>query len=177
MHSFNRTTYLHESQLACIVLKVRCSHSCTVQATATNGTNTRKTPPRPTVMPPPMLPVKEDEVWTNAALLVDKPLNWTSSDVVCKLRNALDVKKIGHAGTLDPLASGLLVVCIGKGTKSSMELSAADKSSSGVLRLGEATPSYDAETAVSETSPWEHITDQRLQDAATEHFTGELQQV
>lgn len=50
----------------------------------------------PTVMPPPQLPTKEDEVWLNGALLVDKPLKWTSSDVVCKLRGALDVKKIGH---------------------------------------------------------------------------------
>ena len=142
-----------------------------------SATAKRKPPPKPTVMPPPMLPVKEDNLWTNAALLVDKPLKWTSSDVVCKLRNSLDVKKIGHAGTLDPMATGLLVLCIGKGTKSSMELTAEDKSYSGVLRLGEATPSYDSETAVSETAPWEHITERCLQDAARKHFTGELQQV
>lgn len=134
-------------------------------------------PPKPTVMPPPKLPTKEDEVWENCALLVDKPLKWTSSDVVCKLRNSLGVKKIGHAGTLDPMATGLLVVCIGKGTKSSMKLTAEDKAYSGVLRLGEATPSHDSETSVSETAAWEHITQQCLQDAAREHFTGELMQV
>lgn len=81
------------------------------------------------------------------------------------------------AGTLDPMATGLLVVCVGKGTKSSQLLTSEDKTYSGVLRLGEATPSYDSETAVSQTAAWEHLSAEQLQDAATEHFTGHLQQV
>jgi tRNA pseudouridine55 synthase len=67
------------------------------------------------------------------------------------------------AGTLDPMATGLLVLCIERGTKSSMELTAEDKAYSGVLKLGEATPSYDSETPVSERAAWEHVTEEMLQ--------------
>jgi tRNA pseudouridine55 synthase len=72
---------------------------------------------------------------------------------------------------------GLLVVCVGKGTKSSDFFMAQRKVYSGVLKLGEATPSYDTETEVCQREPWEHLTDKMLQDAADKHFTGELQQV
>eukprot|EP00892_Ulva_mutabilis_P009275 jgi/Ulvmu1/671/UM010_0043.1 len=110
-------------------------------------------------------------------LLIDKPLQWTSQDVCGKLKRTLDVKKIGHAGTLDPLATGLLIVCIGKGTKSSELFMASDKVYTGTLKLGEETPSYDAETAPCAAAAWEHVTLAQLQAAAEEHFVGDIMQV
>jgi TruB family pseudouridylate synthase (N terminal domain) len=150
------------------------SMSCT--AAEQPHTSKRTPPPRPSIIPPPVLPSKDDDIWSNCALLVDKPADWTSSDVVCKLRWRLNVKKIGHAGTLDPQATGLLVVCIGKGTKNSEALTSEDKVYTGVMRLGEATASYDVETEVSESGPWEHLTDADLQAAATKNFTGKILQ-
>ncbi|CAL5223002.1 g5450 [Coccomyxa viridis] len=105
------------------------------------------------------------EVWQNAALLVDKPKGWTSFDVCAKLRGALKTKKIGHAGTLDPMATGLLIICTGKGTKAIDGFVAMEKAYSGTLRLGQTTPSYDAETDVLESLPWDHITDEDLEVA------------
>lgn len=110
-------------------------------------------------------------------LLIDKPLDWTSQDVCAKLKRTLDVKKIGHAGTLDPSATGLLVVCIGKGTKSSERLMASEKVYTGTMRLGQATPSYDADTEPCAEAPWEHVTDGTLQEIARERFTGDIMQV
>ena len=83
---------------------------------------------------------------------------------------------MGHAGTLDPLATGLLIVCTGKGTKACDTFMAMSKSYSGVIRLGEGTATYDAEAEVSERQPWEHITDEDIQQAASS-FTGDLMQV
>lgn len=123
------------------------------------------------------LPPKTDPVWLNGVFLIDKPEDWTSFDVCQKLKRTLNVKKIGHAGTLDPLATGLLIVCVGSGTKSVDKFVAEDKVYTGVLRLGQHTESYDAETEVSETAAWEHLTDADLQTAANEHFTGTLSQV
>ena len=76
-------------------------------------------------------------------LLIDKPLTWTSFDVVKKVRNILRVKKIGHAGTLDPLASGLLILCTGKYTKRIDEIQAQEKEYTGTITIGQTTPSYD----------------------------------
>ncbi|KAG2435888.1 hypothetical protein HXX76_007083 [Chlamydomonas incerta] len=115
----------------------------------------------------------------NGVILVDKPLGWTSFDVCGKIRNMirfLEVKKVGHAGTLDPNATGLLIVCTGKGTKFCDDFQAQDKEYSGTLRLGEFTPSYDAESEVTERSAWEHITDEELQAAAA-RFVGDIMQV
>jgi hypothetical protein len=137
----------------------------------------RKTPERPSLLRPGTLPDKDDLVWQNCAIIVDKPLTWTSHDVCAKLKRALNVKKIGHAGTLDPLATGVLIICIGKGTKSSEKFMADEKVYSGELRLGEATPSYDAETDPCDSAPWAHITDGDLQTTADMHFTGTIQQV
>src|SRR5690606_39969030 len=83
-------------------------------------------------------------------LLIDKPLNWTSFDVVGKIRNTLKPLKlkVGHAGTLDPLATGLLIVCTGKRTKTIDKLQAEEKEYTGTLELGATTPSYDLETEV-----------------------------
>lgn len=109
-------------------------------------------------------------------MLVDKPAGWTSFDVCAKLRGALRTKKIGHAGTLDPMATGLLIVCTGRGTKWVDFFQAQVKGYTGSLRLGEATPSYDAETEVSERSAWEHVSDSALQSAAST-FLGSISQV
>lgn len=115
-------------------------------------------------------------------LLVNKPAHWTSFDVVNKIRHTLKhatgVKKIkvGHAGTLDPLATGLLIVCTGKATKQIDSLQGLPKAYTGTLLLGATTPSYDAETEVDETFPTEHITPEML-DEARHQFIGPIAQV
>ncbi|SMG17287.1 tRNA pseudouridine55 synthase [Marivirga sericea] len=108
-------------------------------------------------------------------LLIDKPLNWTSFDVVKKLKFALKVKKIGHAGTLDPLATGLLILCTGKMTKSIEKYQAQEKEYTGEFTLGFTTPSYDLETAPEFQSETSHI---NLEDLIKEasYFTGEIEQ-
>lgn len=117
-----------------------------------------------------------------AVLLVDKPKDWTSFDVVNKLRfkikHKLKVKKIkvGHAGTLDPMATGLLIICTGKFTKRINEFQGMPKCYEGTLKLGETTPSYDAETAVDETFPTEHITPELIEEKRHD-FIGALEQL
>ncbi len=110
-------------------------------------------------------------------LLIDKPLTWTSFDVVGKVRNSLKPLKlkVGHAGTLDPLATGLLIVCTGKWTKKIDSYQAEDKEYTGTITLGGTTPSYDLETEIDETFPIAHITDQMILDAA-KSFEGDIQQ-
>ena len=115
-------------------------------------------------------------------LLVDKPLNWTSFDVVNKLRYVLKDKyklkkiKVGHAGTLDPLASGLVVICTGRMTKSIQQFLTADKVYEGKIKLGATTPSYDLETQIDSNYSVDHI-DQGLVDSIIDDFTGELDQI
>lgn len=104
-------------------------------------------------------------------LLLDKPLTWTSFDVVRKVKNTLRVKKIGHAGTLDPLATGLLILCTGKKTKEIEQIQAQEKEYIGTIRLGETTPSFDLETAVDQTRPYAHLTGEQIQ-AVTQQFVG-----
>lgn len=117
-----------------------------------------------------------------ATLLVDKPLEWTSFDVVNKIRyalkKALNVRKIkvGHAGTLDPLATGLLIICTGKFTKKIETYQSQYKVYDGSIRLGATTPSYDAETAVNEIFPLENITHEMIYDNV-KHFLGEIEQI
>ena len=110
-------------------------------------------------------------------LLIDKPLTWTSFDVVGKVRNSLKPLKlkVGHAGTLDPLATGLLIVCTGKLTKKIDSYQAEDKEYTGTITLGGTTPSYDLETEIDETFPIEHINEQMILDAA-KLFEGDIQQ-
>src|SRR6478736_1760849 len=79
-------------------------------------------------------------------LLINKPLQWTSFDVVRKIRNTIKIKKVGHAGTLDPLATGLLIVCTGKLTKKINEYMAQEKEYTGTFTLGAVTPTYDLES-------------------------------
>lgn len=115
-------------------------------------------------------------------LLIDKPLEWTSFDVVNKLRFAiihkLGVKKIkvGHAGTLDPMASGLLIVCVGKYTKTIDTLTGMDKAYTTTIKLGATTPSYDAESEEDASYPIEHITDSLLEEKIAS-FRGEIEQL
>lgn len=109
-------------------------------------------------------------------LLIDKPYRWTSFDAVRKIRNTIKTKKIGHAGTLDPLATGLLILCTGKKTKSIDLYQAQEKEYTGQLVLGKTTPSVDLETAFDQTYPTEHITPAMIEEAASS-LTGDLQQI
>ncbi|KJD35232.1 pseudouridine synthase [Tamlana sedimentorum] len=114
-------------------------------------------------------------------LLIDKPLNWTSFQAVNKLRweirQAFNIKKIkvGHAGTLDPLATGLLIICTGKKTKEINTFQAQVKEYTGTIVLGSTTPSFDLETEINETFPTEHITKELIHDT-TKQFIGEIEQ-
>lgn len=109
-------------------------------------------------------------------LLVDKELGWTSFDVVRKIRNIYRVKKVGHAGTLDPLATGLLIVCCGKMTKQINQFMNQEKEYTGTIVLGKTTPSYDLETAFDSETSISHITAEDIQKLVPQ-FTGELMQV
>ena len=108
-------------------------------------------------------------------LLLNKPLTWTSFDVVRKVKNALRIKKIGHAGTLDPLATGLLILCTGRKTKEIDLIQAQEKEYAGTFRLGETTPSFDLETAVDLVRPYAHLTEEQL-TAAVQPFLGRIEQ-
>lgn len=110
-----------------------------------------------------------------SVLLVDKPLRWTSFDVVKKLRYHLKIKKIGHAGTLDPLATGLLILCTGKMTKKIESFQAQEKEYTGKFILGQTTPSYDLETAPTAPVDISHITEETIKNTAKE-FSGFISQ-
>ncbi|MAO10626.1 MAG: tRNA pseudouridine(55) synthase TruB [Flavobacteriaceae bacterium] len=114
-------------------------------------------------------------------LLIDKPLNWTSFQVVNKVRWLIKQRfglkkiKVGHAGTLDPLATGLLILCTGKFTKKIETFQAQEKEYTGTFTLGATTPSYDLETEIDQTFDISEITSEEIKNA-TEQFTGEIQQ-
>ena len=115
-------------------------------------------------------------------LLIDKPLTWSSFQAVNKLKYILKRKydlpkkfKIGHAGTLDPLATGLLIICTGKFTKKITEIQAQAKEYTGTITVGATTPSYDLETEVDATFPTEHISDALILET-TKQFLGEIDQ-
>lgn len=122
-----------------------------------------------------------DEYLSGQVLLIDKPLNWTSFQAVNKLRweirQAFNIKKIkvGHAGTLDPLATGLLVICTGKMTKKIDTFQGQIKEYTGTLVLGSTTPSFDLETEVNETFPTSHITTTLIHET-TKQFIGDIEQ-
>ncbi len=115
-------------------------------------------------------------------LLIDKPLEWTSFDAVNKIRYAIrkefSIKKIkvGHAGTLDPLATGLLIICTGKFTKQINDFMGMPKEYTGIIKLGATTPSYDLETEVDAKFSTEHITDELIEQARLA-FLGEIDQI
>lgn len=114
-------------------------------------------------------------------MVFDKPLTWTSFDLVNKVRfvlcKHLGLKKlkVGHTGTLDPLATGVVVICTGKNTKKIDELQALEKEYIAELKLGETTPSFDLETEVDETFPYEHITREMLEEKL-KGFVGSIMQ-
>ena len=95
-------------------------------------------------------------------LLVDKPSDYTSHDVVAKIRGRFRIKKVGHGGTLDPMATGLLVILTGRGTRLSQQIMGSDKTYEGVMRLGVTTNSQDADGEVLEQKPAEHITEDQI---------------
>ena len=114
-------------------------------------------------------------------LLIDKPLEWTSFQVVNKLRGTIKKQfnlrkiKVGHAGTLDPLATGLLIICTGKFTKRIDEFQAQIKEYTGTFTIGSTTPSYDLETEINEHFITEHLTDELIKNT-TKLFIGEIEQ-
>ncbi len=122
--------------------------------------------------------IKEDGL----VLGFDKPLTWTSFNLVSKVRRMLCTAtgekklKVGHAGTLDPLATGVLIICIGKATKGIAELQAGTKEYVATLQLGATTPSFDLETQVDQTYPTEHITGELVRSVLP-RFTGSIEQV
>ena len=113
--------------------------------------------------------------------MIDKPIGWTSFDLVKKVKNLIKKKyklkkiKVGHSGTLDPLATGLLIVCTGKFTKRISEIQEQAKVYTGEITLGGTTPSYDLETEIDTQYETSHITEKLIQDTAL-HFTGEIEQ-
>jgi len=123
----------------------------------------------------------EEDFKNGLVLLIDKPLTWTSFQAVNKLRwsirQAYNIKKIkvGHAGTLDPLATGLLVICTGKMTKQINTFQGQEKEYTGTFILGATTPSYDLETEVNKTYPTDHITSESIH-ASTQQFIGKINQ-
>jgi tRNA pseudouridine55 synthase len=126
--------------------------------------------------------LNEYERWTEAAretgavALIDKERGWTSFDVVAKLRGITRIKKIGHAGTLDPLATGLLIVCLGKMTKSIESFQAQRKAYRAVIKLGATTATDDAEAAEENITSVAHLTNHDIA-ASVQAFVGEIQQV
>ncbi len=108
-------------------------------------------------------------------LLIDKPLDWTSFDVVKRIRWTFNVAKAGHAGTLDPKATGLLIVCTGKQTKNIGQFVGLEKEYTGTLELGVRTPSYDSETEVIERRPFSDVTLEMIQNEANDFLGKQLQ--
>lgn len=111
-----------------------------------------------------------------AVLLINKPYKWTSFDVIRKVRSLIKIKKVGHAGTLDPLATGLLIVCTGKFTKRINEYMAQEKEYTGTITLGATTPTFDAESDPQDEKDTGNLSIEAI-TAATAGFTGEIMQV
>ena len=123
-----------------------------------------------------------EEFLEGAILFIDKPLTWTSFDVVNKIRKSLRHNlgiqkiKVGHAGTLDPLATGLVIVCTGRATKQITQYQDLEKAYEAQIRLGATTPSFDLETEVDQSYPWEQITKDMVRQVL-ETFVGEQEQM
>lgn len=126
--------------------------------------------------------IKEMNFQAGEILYFDKPLHWTSFNLVAKVRSALCHKigvrklKVGHAGTLDPLATGVVTICTGKATKRIDELQAHTKEYVATLQLGSTTPSFDLETNIDATFPTSHISEQKIKEVLTQ-FLGRIEQV
>lgn len=133
------------------------------------------------MIPEPNTFQNTQDILNGAILIIDKPLDWTSFDVVGKLKwlmrrfGKAPKFKIGHAGTLDPLATGLLVVCTGRCTKMIPDIQGGMKEYTGTIRLGQTTPSYDLETAPEGAFPYEHFTEAELRGVAASFIGEQLQ--
>lgn len=122
-------------------------------------------------------PEDQEQYQAGAVILMDKPEGWSSFDVVKYVRNRIPVKKVGHAGTLDPLATGLLILCCGKATKTISQIQDLDKTYIATIRLGASTPSYDAATEPDQVAEWEHIQPEEIESTLEKHFSGTISQV
>lgn len=112
-----------------------------------------------------------------AIILFDKPEGWSSFKAVKAIRKRLNIKKVGHAGTLDPLATGLLVICVNKATKSISQIQDLHKNYRALIRFGTSTPSYDAATEVDMEAPFDHINQDMIEAELTKSFSGEIEQI
>ena len=117
---------------------------------------------------------EKEKQWTDGVVLIDKPARWTSYDVVRKM-HFITRRKIGHAGTLDPLATGLLIICFDDKTKEISKIQDGNKEYTGSFFLGATTPSFDLEKEIDETFPTEHITEELIR-AEAKKMTGTFQQ-
>ena len=113
---------------------------------------------------------------TGQVILIDKPVNWTSFKVVSRVRRLIKVKKVGHAGTLDPLATGLLIVCTGKKTKEISEYQAQRKKYTGIITLGKSSPSMDLATEITETVLPDDLTEEKILFVRNK-FLGNIEQI
>src|SRR5690625_620131 len=120
----------------------------------------------------------DEETFRNGLIIpVHKPLNWTSFDVVKYIRNRIPVRKVGHAGTLDPLAEGLLILCCGRATRTVNEIQEKPKTYLAEVTLGSSTPSYDAASDSDATAAWEHVTPEEVERVLQREFRGEIMQI
>ena len=113
----------------------------------------------------------KEEYALGKVILMDKPLRWTSFDVVKKIRVLTGISKVGHAGTLDPLATGLLIVCTGKFTKKINEYMAREKEYTGTITIGAITPTFDLESTPEQVKDYQYVTQDMILEA-TRKFTG-----
>ncbi|MGM0589540.1 MAG: tRNA pseudouridine(55) synthase TruB [Bacteroidota bacterium] len=122
------------------------------------------------------LPAKDADFKAGSAFLLNKPKGKTSFQLVYELRSLLNGIKVGHAGTLDPMATGLLIVCVGKATKSIKYIQELDKVYTGEVTLGASTPSFDSETEIDQTEEWDHVTLKLINKTLDEQFSGTIVQ-
>lgn len=114
---------------------------------------------------------------SGAVILMDKPQGWSSFDLVKFVRNRIPPKKVGHAGTLDPMATGLLILCCGKATKSISQIQSMEKRYMTTIRFGASTSSFDAATEIDETAEWDHINASMIEEKLNSEFMGVISQV
>jgi len=124
----------------------------------------------------PIDPIIQQTYLDGRLLLINKPLHWTSFDVVRRLRGLIQIKKIGHAGTLDPLATGLLILCTGKYTKQINDYMAQEKEYTGTIVLGAVTPTYDLESKPEQEKDYSFVTETLIRETV-QQFTGHLEQL
>lgn len=111
---------------------------------------------------------------SGSAILMDKPIEWSSFDIVRYVRNRIPARKVGHAGTLDPLATGLLILCTGKATRTISQIQVLPKTYEASIRFGASTPSYDSETKPDKYEEWKHINEEDIHRVIREKFIGTI---